>query len=313
MIHAYKTNDVTLCLASQRVVFAGDSITRQLYYSFAHAADPTLPSGPPSDDQKHQDITLRTKGGTSILFYWDPFLNGTHALDILRSGTKSGRPSLAVFGSGLWYLRHRDSGGIAAWEAMIDRTYSIISQNSENIADQIVWLPVEEPVSSKLSAERSATIHPSDVEAMNADLIHRVTPAPPSFSFSSEYVVPSKPSKRKVPVSLPIALNLMLDDSQTADGLHFSAPILKAQANLLLNLRCNDVLPKRFPLDKTCCRSYPTPPFLEILVLFVLVAWGPLARFLSKRNGMSSPKRSRLETDSPCVSLWVASCLLPKR
>lgn len=288
MIHAYKTNDVTLCLASQRVVFAGDSITRQLYYSFAHAADPTLPSGPPSDDQKHQDITLRTKGGTSILFYWDPFLNGTHALDILRSGTKSGRPSLAVFGSGLWYLRHRDSGGIAAWEAMIDRTYSIISQNSENIADQIVWLPVEEPVSSKLSAERSATIHPSDVEAMNADLIHRVTPAPPSFSFSSEYVVPSKPSKRKVPVSLPIALNLMLDDSQTADGLHFSAPILKAQANLLLNLRCNDVLPKRFPLDKTCCRSYPTPPFLEILVLFVLVAWGPLARFLSKRNASGS-------------------------
>lgn len=288
MIHAYKTNDVTLCLASQRVVFAGDSITRQLYYSFAHAADPSLPSGPPSDDQKHQDITLRTEGGTSILFYWDPYLNGTHALDLLRSSKKLGRPSLAVFGSGLWYLRHRDSGGIAAWEAMIDRTYSIISQNSENIADQIIWLPVEEPVSSKLSVERSATIHPSEVEAMNADLIHRVTPAPPSFSFSSEYIVPSKPSKRKVPVSLPVAFNMMLDDSQTTDGLHFSASILKAQANLLLNLRCNDVLPKRFPFDKTCCRSYPTPPLLEILVLLVMVAWGPLARVVSKRSGSGS-------------------------
>lgn len=294
MIHGYKTNDVTHCLAGQRVVFAGDSITRQLYYSFAHAADPSLPSGPPSDDQKHQDITLRTKGGTSILFYWDPFLNGTHALDVLRSSKKAGRPSLAVFGSGLWYLRHRDSGGIAAWEAMIDRTYSIISQNSDNIADQVVWLPVEEPVFSKLSAERSATIHPSDVEAMNADLIHRVTPAPPSFSFSSEYVVPSKPSKRKVPISLPVAFNLMLEDAQTTDGIHFSASILKTQANLLLNLRCNDVLPKRFPFDKTCCRSYPTPPLLEILVLLVMIVWGPLARAVSKRNGTPTSMISRL-------------------
>ncbi|KAG8763797.1 hypothetical protein FRC11_012373 [Ceratobasidium sp. 423] len=249
MIHQYKTNDVTTCLASQRIVFAGDSITRQLYYSFAHAADPSLPNGPPSDGQKHKDATLRTKGGTELLFHWDPFLNGTSSLDLLRSKTRVGRPALAVFGSGLWYLRHRDSGGITAWEAMIDQTYSIISQNAENIADQIVWLPVENPVPSKLSPERSTTIHPADVEAMNSDLVHRVTPPPPSFSFTSEYVVPSKPSKRKVPVSLPVALNLMLDDSQTKDGLHFSASILKAQANLLLNLRCNDVLPKRFPED----------------------------------------------------------------
>ncbi|KAF8758534.1 10 TM Acyl Transferase domain found in Cas1p [Rhizoctonia solani] len=231
MVHQYKTNDVTHCLASQRIVFAGDSITRQLYYSFAHAADPSLPNRAPSDGAKHKDATLRTKGGTELLFYWDPFLT-----------------------------------------------------NADNIADQIIWLPVENPVSSKLSSERSATIHPADVEAMNSDLVHRVTPPPPSFSFTSEYVVPSKPSKRKVPISLPVAFNLMLDDSQTKDGLHFSDPILKAQANLLLNLRCNDLLPKRFPLDKTCCSSYPRPPFLELLVLFVLLAWGPLARLVAKHN-----------------------------
>ncbi|ELU44524.1 O-acetyltransferase [Rhizoctonia solani AG-1 IA] len=284
MVHQYKTNDVTHCLASQRIVFAGDSITRQLYYSFAHAADPSLPNRAPSDGAKHKDATLRTKGGTELLFYWDPFLNGTNSLDLLQSSNRLGRPALAVFGSGLWYLRHRDSGGIAAWEAMIDKTYSIISQNADNIADQIIWLPVENPVSSKLSSERSATIHPADVEAMNSDLVHRVTPPPPSFSFTSEYVVPSKPSKRKVPISLPVAFNLMLDDSQTKDGLHFSDPILKAQANLLLNLRCNDLLPKRFPLDKTCCSSYPRPPFLELLVLFVLLAWGPLARLVAKHN-----------------------------
>lgn len=292
MIHQYKPNDVTSCLASRRVVFAGDSITRQLYYSFAHAADPSLPSGPPSNGEKHADVTLRTKGGTSLLFYWDPYLNGTRALDVVHSRTKIGRPALAVFGSGLWYLRHGDAaGGIAAWEAMIDETYSTISQNVDNIADQIVWLPVEKPVFSKLSVERAATIHPANVEAMNADLIHRVTPPPPSFSWSSEYVVPSKPSKRKVPISLPVAFNLMLDDSQTTDGLHFSATIIKAQANLLLNMRCNDVLPKRFPFDKTCCTSYPVPPFMEILVLFVLIMWGPLARFISKRNGMWSSRR----------------------
>lgn len=290
MVHTYKASDATLCLASQEVIFAGDSVTRQLYYTFAHAMDSSLPANAPDDDKKHQNATLRTKGGTSLLFYWEPFLNGTVVQSILspKKNPAKPRPAMVVFGSGLWYLRHRSSGGIAAWEGMIDDSYSIISQNADRIADQIVWLPVENPVFGKLSPERFATIHPSDVEAMNADLIHRVTPPPPSFSFSSEYIVPSKPSKRKVPISLPVAFNLMLDDSQTNDGIHYSTSILKAQANLLLNLRCNDALPKHFPLDKTCCRRYPTPPLLEIMTVLLLVSWGPLARAMLKRNASGS-------------------------
>ncbi len=77
----------------------------------------------------------------------------------------------------------------------------------------------------------------------------------------------------------------MLDPSQTEDGLHFSDAVVKVQANLLLNLRCNDVLPKVFPLDKTCCRSYPWPSALHFLVLVVVVLWGPANWFLSRRLG----------------------------
>jgi hypothetical protein len=77
----------------------------------------------------------------------------------------------------------------------------------------------------------------------------------------------------------------MLDPSQTADGLHFSDNIVKAQANILLNLRCNDVLPKTFPLDKTCCRRYPRPSVLQIIILGAAILWGPYTVFLSYRSG----------------------------
>ena len=282
MLNPYKPKDVSTCLESRRVVFAGDSITRQLFFNTAHLADPKLPSAPPSNDQKHADHTLTTaKQDITFEFLWDPFLNSSHTKELLegRRKTSSEPPALVVLGSGLWYLRHSEtSGGISAWEGMIDSTFSALERGGAAIGDKIVFLPVEEAISSKLAPDRAASILVADVDAMNSDLSHRV-----AASASTSWFDLSKPSTSVV--SLPLAFNQMLTASQTEDGLHFSDKILATQANLLLNLRCNDALPKKMPFDKTCCRSYPMPSFLQGLVILCVLLLGTIAKFLGPRLG----------------------------
>ncbi|KAF8529445.1 O-acetyltransferase [Gautieria morchelliformis] len=287
MLHNYGRKDVSTCLSSRRMVFIGDSVTRQLFFTVAHMADSTLPSQPPNDEQKHADHTLSSEDLTEFAFVWDPFLNTTRTKQMLHladdeanmtsSPASIRTPAMIVIGSGLWFLRYAESsGGLPRWEATIEDTLDLIAKAGERLADKIVFLPVEDMASSKLSPPRASSMHNSDVDAMNADLKHRIDP------LSTKYLpAPSQLLRKSTSdshVTFPQAFNKMLDPSMTADGLHYSDKVLKAQANVLLNLRCNEVLPKTFPLDKTCCRSYPSVLFYQILVIVVLVSWGPIAR-----------------------------------
>lgn len=286
MLHNYKSNDISTCLSSRRVVFVGDSVTRQLFFTVAHMADPILPSEPPSDDQKHADHTLVSKDMTEFSFVWDPYLNTTRTRHILQLTDESNvastpasirTPAILVIGSGLWFLRYAESsGGLPRWEATIEDTLDLVTKAGERLADTVVFLPVEDLASSKLSSARASSMRTSDIDAMNADLKHRIDPA-----WTEHFIVPSRflrKSSRRSHVVFPQAFNEMLDPSQTADGLHYSHSVLNAQANVLLNFRCNKVLPKIFPLDKTCCRSYPSASFYQIFIIVVLLSWGPIAR-----------------------------------
>jgi N-acetylneuraminate 9-O-acetyltransferase len=282
MAHSYKSADVTTCLSSKQVVFIGDSVTRQLFFHFAKLVDAKLPDAPPDDESKHQNYTLNPDNGVGLSFYWDPYMNSSHAKFIHANGNDrtmsfSDRPALLVIGTGLWYLRYSDSsGGLPAWESRVESVLDIISHASPKLADSIVILPIEEPISWKLTPERASTIHRSDVDAMNSDLYHRIYP---STEFPFNFLSPNPSS------FFPLVFNDMLDPSQTEDGLHFSKAVVKAQANLLLNLHCNDELPKKYPFDKTCCRNYPWPSRIQALVNALLIFWGPGLWFSSWRQG----------------------------
>lgn len=66
----YKPEQIQTCLPSRRLVFVGDSITRQLFYSMAKLADPQAPDGPPSDGGKHADAHWKAaKGPSTLLFH----------------------------------------------------------------------------------------------------------------------------------------------------------------------------------------------------------------------------------------------------
>ena len=282
MLNAYTPKDTSSCFGSRQVVFVGDSVTRQLFFQFANIVDPTLPS---DDNQKHSNYTLDAENKVKLSFYWDPYMNSSYSQLIHPTGTDrapsldSDRPALLVLGTGLWYLRYEDSGGLPAWESRIEAVIDTIKSAKPPLADEIVFLPVEEPVVSKLSPERANTIHVSDVDAMNSDLFHRIYPPEDSF-LTSPLLSPHH-------ISLPLVLNQMLDDSQTTDGLHFSSSVISAQANLLLNFRCNDGLSKKYPMNKTCCRSYPRPSLLHLFVIIAVCLAAPAFWYYSYHTGSS--------------------------
>ncbi|KAI6108401.1 10 TM acyl transferase domain found in Cas1p-domain-containing protein [Pisolithus croceorrhizus] len=274
MLHSYKAADASRCLASRRVVFVGDSVTRTLYFQFVHIVDPKLPTAPPQDDRKHTDFSLAADSNVTLDFIWDPFLNTSSTLALINPrdhyvGSSSPQlPALLVVGSGLWYLRYADtSGGLPAWEAMVNEHITAISAGPVKPADTTVFLPVEDVVASKLSPERYNTMRSPDIDAMNSDLYHRIRP-----SYTGSLLQFSETTE-VAPVSFPLVFNQMLDDSQTEDGLHFSDSMIKTQANILLNLRCNNEWPKIPPMDKTCCRGYPWPSAMQFIVLIVIAVW----------------------------------------
>lgn len=288
MLHTYTPQDSVHCLHSQNVVFVGDSVTRKLFYQFANILDPKLPLAPPNDDQKHSDHTLLSSKGTAISFFWDPYLNDTRTTDLLTTSAHDApmnhdRPALIVLGSGLWYLRYaNESGGISAWRTNTAHRVSTILRQPVWPADLTVMLPVGRVIPSKLSPERASTMHPSDIDAMNSELYHHVYSG---NGLDRTWLGGGRPGRMSI--ALPRVFNEMLDTSQTEDGLHFSDQVIRAQANVLLNLRCNDVVPKKYPLNKTCCSRYPVPSPVHGLVLFLVLAWGPYTWFRARKSGMS--------------------------
>ncbi|KII93887.1 hypothetical protein PLICRDRAFT_99944 [Plicaturopsis crispa FD-325 SS-3] len=310
MLHSYQPKDATACLASKQVVFIGDSVTRVLFFQFANIVDNKLPTAPPDDGQKHVDHTLHSDSGVQLDFVWDPFLN-TSRTDLLlgietpREGAPRRDPALLVIGTGLWHLAYANtSGGLPAWEATIEAKLGAITHSHSRPSESIVMLPVEEVINSKLRPERKDTIHASDIDAMNSDLYHRIHPPSldPLGFFSS--------APESLPVSLPLVFNQMLDPSQTEDGLHFSDAVVRPQANILLNLRCNDVLPKRFPMDKTCCRSYPWPSLLQSVILMLAISWGPYTYLASHYNGQGYGSYFPSENQIPPLIFSAAIALI---
>lgn len=307
MLYSYQPRDTSQCLSSRRVVFIGDSVTRALFFQFIYTVDSTLPKELLDDGAKHSDHSFVSGSQTKLDFIWDPFLNTTSALALINPPTQQSineqaeRPALLVLGSGLWYLRYADtSGGLSAWEANIEAHIGAINGARNKPADEVVFLPAEEIVSSKLSPERLDTMHSSDIDAMNSDLYHRIKP---STNSSWSQLLGSASSGR---ISFPLVFNRMLDDSQTQDGLHFTDAIVEAQAKILLNLRCNDEWPQTFPMDKTCCRTYPWPGPVQSIVLASLLLY--TCAFLYRSREQRSVKLIYMPSDiSIDTKAWVVN------
>lgn len=282
MLNSYSATHATQCLAGRQVLFIGDSTVRQVFFAAVKHIDPLVDT----TGEKHSDRDILVRG-IQFNFYWDPFLNETKTAQFLAGKQAGTKPTLAVLGSGLWYLRQSSAGGIPQWKKSVDSVFAGVeaATGSRAIADEVILLPVEHAVEKKMSAERAATVHLEDIKSMN------------------EYLAVRQAAAGASGLAIPTVFNKIIAglDDQTEDGLHFSDAISKVQASIIYNLRCNDVMPKKFPFDKTCCSQYPLPNWVQVVVLFLLLGWAPLGLYLhSKRE---SPRLSFCRFRMRMVSL----------
>ncbi|KIM48284.1 hypothetical protein M413DRAFT_440005 [Hebeloma cylindrosporum] len=308
MLYSYGEKEASACLRGKEIIFIGDSVTRQLFFQLSHTLDSKLPSFLLDDAKKHSDHTFSTTYGTNLSFTWDPFLNSSYTkwlltearTNVVVRGNSSPAPAMLVLGSGLWYLRHANSsGGVNAWEKTMETILNTLSTHPKP-ADKVVLLPVGQIYPSKLSAARALTMHPRDIDAMNVDLYYRINPPSESLPiFRSS-------STKKSEVSLPLVFNNMLDESLTEDGVHFSESLIKVQVNLLLNLRCNDVLSKSPPYNKSCCNRYPVPSLPHFVFLTMALLVGPFLSYNTFKSGFGNGSLSPLIISGALALIYVA-------
>ncbi|KAK4689698.1 N-acetylneuraminate 9-O-acetyltransferase, partial [Tremellales sp. Uapishka_1] len=124
----------------RRVLFIGDSVSRQLFFAAVRAIDGpkgTLRKGWEDDGEKHSDRKIVISNGLAkgtqgehtveVEFWWDPYLNSTSTINFLKS-IPPAPSSLLVLGSGLWYLRNPSSGGLASWGSMVHNVFELLKE-----------------------------------------------------------------------------------------------------------------------------------------------------------------------------------------
>lgn len=273
MLQEYDASMITSCLKGKTLVFTGDSIVRRIYFATIGILDPSFDRESMERDRKHGEFNV-TIGGVQLEYAWDRFLNSKRTLDLLErqdiSQQNGGRPALVIMGTGIHELSAfgMEEGSKKYIEA-IDRIVEATGPNSKSrpqIADEFVLIPVEHTVPEKLNDYRRPKMQNAFIDNLNVELRMR---APPYTSSTVS------------DLSVLYALNELVDYPEainhTTDGLHYDDTIAGEQINLMLNLRCNDVLPKKFPYDATCCMQYPAPNWLQFIFILVALIWAPLA------------------------------------
>ncbi|CAG8495275.1 6600_t:CDS:2 [Diversispora eburnea] len=267
MMHKYQLKDIQTCLSKRRVLFIGDSLIRKLFYTLTKKINPNVKT----INDAHSNLHFLMNENITLDFIWDPYLNSTEINDILfsqQSYSNSIKPSILFLGTGLWYLRYPDSGGYDSWQKKIDTIIDSFtsqidittkSEKSENISDSIFLSPVENLIYEKLSQVRANTMHQEDIDKMNNYLAFK----------RQEILELRNDFMKQDDFNIPFVFNKILKGipDATEDGLHFNDELLNVHMDILLNFRCNNIIPKKIPFDNTCCFRYPKGNWIQTLII----------------------------------------------
>ena len=262
MMHTYNTKEISSCLGHSRIVYVGDSIVRQQFF----AALNLVKSGIPIEGENHTNRKfVFTEENLTMEFWWDPYLNATTTQDILQGNAHTTRPSLLFVGGGAWHMRYLKDDYYETWKTGIDTVLESVKKNAY-VADALVLSPVEIPKYDLLTKERAETMTMEKIEKMNDYLQSRER---------------ELNGKTKTPFAIPFVWNEFSRAADvTEDGLHFNPVISTLETQIALNYRCNDQLNKKFPMNTTCCYTYPTPTWYQGIIFLLFLVFTPVGLFL---------------------------------
>ncbi|KAI5788962.1 10 TM acyl transferase domain found in Cas1p-domain-containing protein [Peziza echinospora] len=280
MLRKYKQKDVAGCLSGKRLVFAGDSTIRQVFWAVAQTLDGSVD---PERGDKHSDQEV-SMNGAKIEFIWDPWLNGSKlSAELEYFSNDAGPPALLLAGSGLWYAKYAEKAAwpAAQWKAAIDSIVKHMPPKpAQPRSSMLLLAPVPVPVWDKLSDDNKRLILPEEVGLMN-EYLQELSIMTPSTGILWAF--------NEVMAGMPQAAD--------GSGIHAVPAISKLKAELLLNLRCNAERAEVYPYDGTCCNTYAGPNYIQWLLLTAafLLAWKAAG---TSGLGSAAPESSATSTPS---------------
>ncbi|MCJ1285834.1 hypothetical protein MMC26_005175 [Xylographa opegraphella] len=277
MLHHYNNKDISTCFQSRRIVLAGDSTIRQVFWAIAKKLDPDSVTQALTEGRQHADLSLN-KNNVDLHFIWDPFLNTTrlhHELLLYQTrftitednhDVEKQVASIILAGGGLWHARHFIDDPVSRYLDTIRNisSYSRPLYNPKTLnqrfvppaaaasaEDLLLIAPVQVPLYEALSPDRGVTITPTRVDPMNGHLekMAMSQSADVLFSFNS------------------MSWHERL--TYETNGLHVLESVASQKADIILNLRCNAMSTAlgRYPFNRTCCSQYNRPNWLQKLLL----------------------------------------------
>ena len=294
-MHEYKKKDIQECFRQRRLVFIGDSTTRQIFWAVAKKMDQERAEEEITEmldmDEKHKDLEF-TSAGITVQFIWDPFLNSSGLDDELKkfrpdpeldANEADESAGLILLGApGLWYARHGQENFYKNFRDSIDNVIPYMDHAKEGNAmlpvsrpfpsrkyspNFLLLAPVQVPWYQALSPSREETITPEKIDQMN-DYLQQVS------AYSSADVVWS--------------YSLMTwagRGEYEESGLHVVDNVAHRKADVLLNLRCNaDAASKGHPFNRTCCSNYKQPGPAQWIILLGGMLVLPALPFIRRKH-----------------------------
>jgi hypothetical protein len=303
-MYEYKRNDLAACFQSKRLVFIGDSTTRQIFWATAKKLDDDGARDGMAAAHKHADLEF-SRDGVGLEFIWDPYLNSSRLHEELEAyrnsmhasiendGKKRKGAALVLVGGGLWFARHVHVNTLGEFRDSIDSIIPFMNPPTEAPStvnprqfvrnhvskDLLLVAPVQVPRYDFLSPSRSETITAEKIDAMN-DYLLRLS------EFRGVDVVWS--------------FRLMTQRQRAAyeqSGLHVVDNVAGRKADVLLNLRCNaesanGMGSQGYPNDRTCCSNYRRPGWVQWTGLFGTLVILPLLVWITRTGSYTGPLRN---------------------